>query len=359
MNFGRLFIRLAIVAVWIFLFFALLTATHVMNPFKKEKEVLNIFSWPEVLSPEIIKKFEKETGIVIKRHYYTSNEELLIKLKATQGAGYDLIIPSDYAVTKLTEENLLQPIDHSKLNFVEHLNPKLMRQPFDPENTYSIPFIWEVTGFGVNTDQFQILPFEPTWKEIFNPTHPDMKISMINDPIEAIDMTAHHLFGVKKELSSQDLALIQSTLYEQKPVIEAYAGVRGDYLLTTKNCSVAVIPSSYVMRAAKNCPHIDFIIPEDYTFITIENICIPKHSEKTELTYTFLNYLFQGDVLAEETKIYHNFPATTNAIPDDHASPIYLKTLKALENYEGTYFYFRELFPEKDSRSLWVKLKSH
>ncbi|QVL57367.1 MAG: extracellular solute-binding protein [Simkaniaceae bacterium] len=354
----KILFRLIITVLWIGIFFAFLTTTNYLRPIKQDKQVLNIFSWPEILNPEIVEKFEKETGVQVVRHYYTSNEELLIKLKATHGKGYDLIIPSDYAVIKLIDEELLQPIDHHKLNFTKYLNPKLIHQDFDPENTYSIPFIWEILGFGIDTQQYQEIPFEPTWKEIFSPSNPHTRISMINDPIEAIDITAHHLFNCQEALSLQEIALIRSKLQAQKPLVEAYAGVRGDYLLITKNASVAVIPSSYILRAATNYPHIDFVLPKDYCFISIENMCIPKESENSDLVYTFLNYLYQPEIFASETNTFQNFPATTNVQPYIDGSPILIKTLDALNSYEGTFFYTRQLLSEKESRSLWVELKS-
>lgn len=354
----KILFRLVITTLWIGVFFAFLTTTNYLRPLKQDKQILNIFSWPEILNPEIVKKFERETGIKVVRHYYTSNEELMVKLKATQGKGYDLIIPSDYAVAKLINEDLLQPIDHNKLNFIKHLNPKLIHQDFDPENTYSLPFSWEILGFGIDTDQYQETPFEPTWDEIFCPTNPHTKISMLNDPIEAIDITAHHLFDCQESLSTREIALIRLKLQEQKPLIEAYAGVRGDYLLITKNASVAVIPSSYILRAATSYPHIDFVLPKDYCFISIENMCIPKKSENQELVYLFLNYLYQPEIFASETNTFQNFPSTTNVQPYINGSPLLIKTLDALNSYEGTFFYTRQLLSEKESRSLWVELKS-
>lgn len=355
---GKILIRFAIVTLWVAVFFALLSLPHFIRPFKEDTPTLNIFSWPEVLSPETIEQFEKESGIQVRRHYYTSNEELLVKLKATEGKGYDLIIPSDYMVKKLIEEELLQPIDFSRLSFKKHLNPRLVNQPFDPENTYSIPYIWEVLGFGINTEQYQTLPFKPTWDEVYHPTHPSTKISMINDPIEAIDCTARFLFKDAKELGPREMVQIHTLLKEQKPLVEAYAGVRGDYLLITKNCSVAVIPTSYVLRATKNYSHIDFVIPEKYTFLSIENFCIPKTSENHEEIYAFLNYLYRPDVFAAEAESYYNFPATTNVRQHIQGMPVYLKTLESLEKYDGEFHYTRDLLSETDARTLWIKLKT-
>ncbi|MCB1109970.1 MAG: extracellular solute-binding protein [Chlamydiia bacterium] len=358
MRLGKLFIRLIIVSLWIGVFFTLLTLPHAFRSFKNDTPTLHLFSWPEILSPETIEGFEKESGVKIKRHYYTSNEELLVKLKATEGKGYDLIIPSDYMVKKLIEEELLKPIDLAQLHFTKNLNPRLIHQPFDPENTYSVPYIWEALGFGINTEQYDTLSFSPTWKEVFHPTHPNTKISMINDPIEAIDCTARHLFGDHTDLGAKEITQIHMALKEQKPLVEAYAGVRGDYLLITKNCSMAVIPTSYVLRATKNYDHIDFVIPENYTFLSIENFCIPKASENEDLAYAFLNYLYRPEVFAEEAKSYSNFPATTDVRPLITDLPVYLKTLEALENYEGNFYYTRDLLSETEARTLWIKLKT-
>lgn len=354
----KILFRSLIAVLWVAIFFAFLSTAHHLDPVKEDKKVLNIFSWPEILSPDIVSQFEKETGVKVIRHYYTSNEELMIKLKANQGKGYDLIIPSDYAVKKMIGEDLLQPIDHSQLTFMQHLNPKLVHQDFDPENTYSIPFTWEILGFGINQEAYENVPFDPTWKEIFNPSYPHTKISMVNDPIEAVDLTCHYLFKDQEKLNPQEIALVKTKLQEQKPFVEAYAGVRGDYLLTTKNATVAVIPSSYVLRAAVNSPHIDFILPKDYCFISIENMCIPITSESQHLVYLFMNYLYQPEVFANETNTFQNFPATTNVQPYIKASPVLLKTLKALETYDGTFYYTRPLLSDKESRSLWVELKS-
>ena len=83
----KILFRLIIVTLWIGIFFAFLTTNHFLRPLKQDKQVLNIFSWPEILNPEIVEKFERETGIQVVRHYYTSNEELLVKLKTTHGKG--------------------------------------------------------------------------------------------------------------------------------------------------------------------------------------------------------------------------------------------------------------------------------
>lgn len=354
LSFNLLIKRMTILIVWVFLIFFFLKAPVLLFSKKNERKTLHIFSWPEVLNPEIVKEFEKKTGIKVTRHYYTSNEELFTKLKVTKGEGYDLVIPSDYTVKKLIKENLLQPLDHLKLNFIENLNSQLMHQYFDQENIYSIPFIWEVMGFGITDIS---LAHSLSWKDVFMPK-PNHRISMINDPIETIDLAARFLFKEQDSLDAEKVKKITSLLIEQKKYVEAYAGLRGDYLLVTKNCSIAVLPSSYLLRSSQSYPQLKFVIPDDYSFMNIENFCIPKTSKNSELVYQFLNYLYQPQVYAKEANTFYNFPAREDVYPLINASNEYLHCLNKLHQYKGKLFFTRELLPEKESRQIWVHVKS-
>ena len=110
------------------------------------------------MDPGVIADFEKETGIKVNLNYYSSNEELIVKLKATKGEGYDLIIPSDYAVKSLSKKNSSKTIDRSKSAFWNEINPALIGHFFDPENQFSIPFEWEIYGFGIDKEYFKDQP---------------------------------------------------------------------------------------------------------------------------------------------------------------------------------------------------------
>ena len=122
-----------------------------------EHNALSVFAWPGVFSEEQIKRFEQETGIKVYLSSYASNEELLVKLRATRGHGYDLVMPSDYAVKKLIDEGLLKKIDKQKLNFVQALNPVLMGHSFDPNNDYALPYVWELYLMGMSRRSVNVM----------------------------------------------------------------------------------------------------------------------------------------------------------------------------------------------------------
>jgi spermidine/putrescine transport system substrate-binding protein len=223
--------------------------------------------------------------------YYSSNEELIVKMKATRGRGYDLIIPSDYAVKILIEDELLQPIDQDKLLFWKEINQNLLGHHFDQANTYSIPFEWEVFGFGIDKDFFSTRSLDPSWKLIFDKKSIDYRIAMTNDPIEALLFGAFYLFEKTDPLSLPQIQEVKNLLTDQKQWVEAYASFRGDYFLATRNCPVVVASSSYIWKTMRQFPFVSFVTPKEGTFICIENLALPATTEKKLSMFFFLSAL--------------------------------------------------------------------
>jgi spermidine/putrescine transport system substrate-binding protein len=316
---------------------------------------ISIFTWGDILDPASIRTFEQETGIKVHLNFYSSNEELLVKLKATGGIGYDLIVPSDYAVKQLIAEELLKELDKSQLNFLPSLNPVLLRHPFDPTNRFSIPFEWEVFTIGYDRAYFENKALSPSWKLLFD--KPPYKIAMINDPIEAVQFAAFYLFGNVSTLTQPQIESVKKLLIQQKEWVEAYAESRGDYFLATRNCPVVIASSSYLSRTMKSFPFVGSLLPKEGSFITIENFAIPKTSEKSELVYKFLNYLYKPETVAAHYNTFGFFPATLNSLPllhVDEATRSLILTSKS--QFEKLHF-IQALLPPQQLRDLWVTVK--
>jgi spermidine/putrescine transport system substrate-binding protein len=326
--------------------------------FRYEEKTLNIFAWGDILDPAIIADFQRETGIKVNLSYYSSNEELIVKLKATRGEGYDLIIPSDYAVNVLVQENLLKPLDKHKLTFWNQLNPHLTGHFFDPNNTYSIPFEWELFGFGIDKDYFQNRPLDPSWKMIFDPQVVTYKITMKNDPIEAVEFASFYLYGPVPQIDDAQANHVKALLKQQKPWVEAYADFRGDYFLATKNCAVVVASSSYIWRTMRMFDFVGFVVPKEGTFITIENLCIPKPSKKETLTYQFINYLYTPQSAMSHYQTYGFFPSTLKAQDIAHLDPQASEILSDSEEHFDKYHFFQNILPQEQVRDIWVDVKS-
>ena len=101
--------------------------------------VVNIATWSNYVSPELIEQFTKETGIKVQVSNYSSNEELLAKLQAG-ASGYDVAIPSDYMVFAMSQLGLIRDLDFSKLPNSKQLDPRFLKKSYDPQNKRSVPY---------------------------------------------------------------------------------------------------------------------------------------------------------------------------------------------------------------------------
>jgi spermidine/putrescine transport system substrate-binding protein len=350
-------IRSLIVLIWTSVIFCALYWPK-WKILKYDKNTINVFVWGDILEPSIIADFEKETGIKLNFSYYSSNEELIVKLKATKGEGYDLIIPSDYAVNILIKENLLKEISREKFDYWNTLNPNLLNQYYDPGNKYSIPFEWELFGFGIDKDYFDLHPMTPSWGMIFDPNIVRYKIAMNNDPIEAVQLASFYLFGLTDDLNGARTNAIRQLLIRQKPWVAAYANFRGDYFLATKNVALVVATSSYIFRSKRQFPFVSFIVPSEGSFLTIENFCIPKPSQKEDLILKFINFLCSPKSIAAHYDTYGQFPAALHPLDILQSDPEAKKLIFSSTEDFKNYHFIHNVLPEDEIRDIWVEVKN-
>ncbi len=353
----KVLIRSGLILFWVVLIFCALYWPKV-KVMKFDRNTINVFVWGDILESSVVAEFEKETGIKINLSYYSSNEELLVKLKATRGEGYDLVIPSDYAVNALIKEGLLKQLDKQQFQYWDVINPALMGHYFDPHNDYSIPFEWELFGFGIDKNYFRNHPTEPSWGMIFDPNTVRYKITMNNDPIEAIEFAAFYLYGSIDHLTPVQAQGVKQTLIRQRPWVVAYASFRGDYFLATRNAAVVVASSSYIWRTQRLFDFVGFVVPKEGSFITIENFCIPKPSQKEELVYRFINFLCSPESVATHFKTYAFFPSTLHTLDIPGINPQAARLMASTQEDFKNYYFIRNILPQQEMRDIWVEVKT-
>lgn len=305
-------IRLAIVLFWVVLIFSTYYISQYFIPINAGR-TLYIAAWPLSLDAQYLVDFEQKTGINIKITYFESSEELLSKIKTTEGMGYDIIFPSDYTVKELIGQGLLQKIDKSKLNFLNSLDTRLLNSYFDPSNDYTIPFYWAAYGIGVNKKLFGAHP-PHTLGLLFDSKYNPERIIMTNSPREAILIAGLYLFGSVNQLGAKDnQQRIKDLLLQQKSWVDLYTEERLDELLASENNMLAFGLSPDITRAIRKNKDIIFMVPDEGSFIVIDSVAIPARSKNTELVYEFLNYLYQPQVVDHHIELYNMCsPITTN-----------------------------------------------
>jgi len=345
-------IRIGIILLWSLI---LLSIPFVPKLYQKHDKTIHILAWGDILDPKLLKAFEEKTGIRVRCSYYSSNAELLVKLKATKGNEYDLIIPSDYATVMLIQEGLLQPLDHAKLPY-QDVHQGLLGHAYDPESQYTIPFAWEVFVFGIHQETFK--ERTPSWRLVFDPSCIDYRIAMVNDPVEAIAFASFYLFqDAQTLLNPAKVLAVRDLLRKQRSVIEAYASFRGDYFLATGSCSLAIASSSYFWRTLRLFPHISLLIPEEGTFLTIENFAIPKYSKQTVYTYELLAYLFTQESMQSHFHTLGFFPSTWKEPPLDIPQEAAV-LMRYFTTYPEKFHFVRELLSQQQTQELWIDVKS-
>lgn len=357
----KIFIRLLIVSLCLFTIFSGIMM-FINTPWKeKHSAAINVFTWADYIPQELADEFEKETGIHVNFHYYASNEELLVKMRSTKGKGYDLLIPSDYAVKILIEENLLQPIDKTKIDCYSQVAPFLLGQYFDRKNDYSVPSLWEIVGLGIDKEAFADNPElleHPSLKYLFEPPNSPYKITMTPDVCEAISLASQYLYKTTETLSPEQLLEIEELLTKQKEWTEAYADYRAKYLISTKNCPLALLRSSFFYQAKLDFPFVDFLIPEDPIFLSIENYAISKASNQNDAIYQFINFLSKKENTLKLIDLCPLYPAVLSYAKDQTTYPEYNTILEQVKTH-GEFSYFRYLASENDMRKLWINVKKN
>ena len=120
------------------------------------QESITVYNWGQYISDgtddslDVIREFEARMGIKVNYITFDSNESMYTKLK-TGGASYDVIIPSDYMIGKLIEEDMLEPIDFENVPNYQYVDEQFQNPPYDPENRYSVPYTWGTVGLIYNT----------------------------------------------------------------------------------------------------------------------------------------------------------------------------------------------------------------
>ncbi len=344
---SRVIIRIGMVLSLCGFIYAFLMLPTLFEQFDQKKSI-NILAWPNLIDGEYFSEFEKKCGVKVYVSYFENYEELLVKMRSGMG-DYDLVMASDHIVHQLVQEDVVQPLDKNRIPFLKEINPNLLNRYFDPENVYSIPYAWELSGIGVNLDYFKDVP-PATLKLIFDPNISPSRLGLPDDAREMVSIASLYLYGPRKEaLNSKELLEIKTLLKEQKKRVVMYTDLRPDYLLLSKAAPVVLGLSSDIYKATDQNKNCAFLVPKEGSFMIIDSFLLPKNSTKQELVYEFLCYLFDPEIMKKYMNRFNFFPTLQNmklenATPEFHELP----PLR----------FFSQTIPEPELRDLWIDLKS-
>ena len=264
------------------------------------KVTINVLNWGDYIDPDLIDQFEEEYGINVKYSTLTSNEEMLVKLTASDCI-YDLCIPSDYVIEKLIGQDLLAEIDMDKLPNISNINPEFLDLAFDPGNKYSVPYFWGTLGILYNTTMVDPEDDVASWDILWNEKYAG-KIIMYDSVRDTVGMALARLGYSINSTNEDELREAQESLIEQKPLTMAYLTDDCKMEMINGNAALCVTYSGDALEAMAENEDLAYVVPAGGGNYWFDNMVIPKTSEHYDETMQFINFLLDAEVAAQNAE---------------------------------------------------------
>lgn len=253
---------------------------------------VNLFVWTEYIPQEIMDCFEEIYNIQVNKDEYSTNEEMYAKLSAG-GANYDLVQPTDYIVSLMVRQGLLQKLDKSQLPVLEGFDPNYLNLAFDPNNDYTIPYQAGIDAIVVNTDAVETAP--TSWADLWNPEYAGRMVSL-DDSRAIIGMT---LLTLGYDINSTDpaqLAEAKAKLTELMPNIKLFDSDSPKTALIGGDVDLGITWTGEAFLAQQENPAIEFVYPSEGAIVWQDNYAIPADAPHLDAAYAWLNYSMQPDL---------------------------------------------------------------
>ena len=358
----KMFKRVAAIAAVVCL---IVGGVAVIGAARQETITLNVYNWGQYIadgsddSMEIIKEFEaRYPHIKVNYSTYDSNEIMYSKL-SNGGITVDVIIPSDYMIARMIQENMLLELNFDNIPNYQYVDESFRNTTYDPENKYSVPYTWGTVGILYNTkyvDEADVTGWELLWNEKYAG-----KILMFGNSRDAFGIAQYLLGYDVNTTDTSELQACAELLMEQKPVLQQY--VMDEIFATMENGEAWIAPyyAGDCLVMMENNPDLAFYLPEDQGFnLFIDAMCIPTCCQEKEAAELFINFLCDPEIAgANMDWICYSTPisaAKEYMDPDAVSSPVSYPPDEVLAN--GTSYAY---LPEEISRyveSLFMEVRN-
>jgi spermidine/putrescine transport system substrate-binding protein len=257
------------------------------------------------------KEFEKLTGIHVNYTTFASNEEMYAKI-SSGSVVYDVIIPSDYMISKMISEGFLAKLDFSNIPNAKNIMPKFKGLEYDPTGEYSVAYIWGTVGIIYNSREVRgkIDGFDALWSEKLK-----KNILMFSNSRDAVSIALKKLGFSFNTKNKEKILRAQRELKKQKKLVQAYVMDEIFDKMQSEEALIAPCYSGMALAMMEGNKDLKFVFPEEGTNRFVDAACVPKNSKKREAAELYINFLNEPEV------------AYANALYSDCSTP----NLKAFE----------------------------
>ena len=292
--FKRVAAGLGVVVILIGLGFGIFSA-------RQETVTLNVYNWGQYIadgsdgSMEVIAEFEKRyPHIKVNYSTYDSNEIMYSKL-SNGGITVDVIIPSDYMIARLIQENMLLPLNFDNIPNYSYIDADFKNTAYDPENKYSVPYTWGTVGILYNTkyvDEEDVTGWELLWNEKYAG-----KILTFGNSRDAFGIAQYMLGYDINTTDKAELDECAKLLKQQKPVLQQYVMDEIFAIMQNEEAWIAPYYAGDCLTMMGENENLDFFLPGHQGFnMFIDAMCIPTCAKEKEAAELFINFLCDPEI---------------------------------------------------------------
>lgn len=275
----------------------------------ESQRVVNVCSWGEYIDESLIDQFEEETGIKVNYKFAESNETLYSLLKT--GAGdYDVIVPSDYMISQLIEEDMLAELNYENIPNFSKIDQRFQNLPYDPENKYTVPYAWGTLGIIYNTTMVT----EPitSWSAMFDPQYAG-EVLMIRNSRDALGIALMYL---GYSVNTTDEAQIQEAYQlladaKNNGVYQAFVMDEVFLKMEGSNAAICAYYAGDYLTMLENNPDLAYVVPKEGSNWFVDAMCVLKGSQHKAEAEAWINFIASTEAnLANMDFIWYASPNT-------------------------------------------------
>lgn len=322
---------------------------------KAENGVVNIYNWGEYIDMDLLKAFEQETGIRVNYKTFESNEQMYSVLKQG-GVGYDIIIPSDYMISRLIGEDMLEPLNFDNIPEYEYVDESLKGMAYDPDNTYSVPYMWGTTGLIYDPE---LMGEVDSWAALFDASHAG-SILMFDNSRDAMGIALKYLGYSINTTEISELDEAYALLEQQKPILQGYVMDQIFDKLESGEAAIGPYYAGDYLTMRENNPNLKFVVPKEGANVFVDAFCVLKGAANKDNAEAFINFMTRAENSAKNSEFIGytspNRMARELLDLDELADSVMYPAPSVLDNCEAFTNLPQETLDYYDA--LWIKLKS-
>ncbi len=274
--------------------------------FRDDNITLNVYNWGEYISNgtdgsmDVVKEFEKLTGIRVNYTTFDTNETLYAKLKSG-GGDYDVIIPSDYMIGKMISEGMLEKLDMSNIPNFSMIDDSCKGLAYDPNNEYSVAYTWGVVGIVYNTTMVDEADLNEGWGILWDEKYAG-NILMFNNSRDAFAIAGKMRGGSINPATTQEVDEAAELLKQQKSVVQSYVMDEVFDKMSGGEAALAPYYAGDGITMMQDNPDLAMFLPAEGTNRYNDAMCIPKGARHKEAAEMFINFMCETQVALANTE---------------------------------------------------------